>query len=500
MSIYKRGKHFYHNFRLNGQRYHGACKGCSTIRQAEAYEKKMKEELKKAAVQEDAIKFHEREIKKISGHGDIELEDAIERAIAEPTGRPQTNAQIKFKKTAWYDFCAFCRSQDIKTMRAVSHSVAKEYFAYVKENGKFAKNISYYRNGQKIEYTMPNRMLAPSTINKIIQTCEWVFSTLSHESGISLNPFLNVPILANQYESRDIFTDDEIQLILNSDDNFCTPLCRIALFTGLREGDICCLRWSNIDLEHNFIKLVMRKTRRAVEIPIIDHPYLDKLYSEKSQSEYVFPIQHDVYVNKKSGVPYRITKFLKCLGVEKTRESETRTRKISNKDFHSLRHTFAVKCAENDIPLHVVQQVLGHSNPRITEIYTAHHNRKVAKRAMNRFRLFDDTNHAPVIYRLLFALEHFNDMLYSDKINFVNMLKNDVAEVKIEKFLSVVRQFMTMPKDEIDLLKTQEKLQQNRVHQEYMKWYNSIIFDNIETEEQKNISELSMHAAAEKEF
>ena len=79
-------------------------------------------------------------------------------------------------------------------------------------------------------------------------------------------------------------------------------------------------------------------------------------------------------------------------------------------------------------------------------------------------------------------------------------MENDVAEVKIEKFLSVVRQFMTMPKDEIDLLKTQEKLQQNRVHQEYMKWYNSIIFDNIETEEQKNISELSMHAAAEKEF
>lgn len=497
MSIEKQGKHFYYNFRLNTKRYHGACKGCSTMRQAEAYEKRLKADLKKAEAQEDTIKFHEREIKKIIGNDDILLVNAIDRAIAEPTVRTVSKSQINFKKVAWDDFCAFCYSKDIKTMRAVSHAIAKEYFAYIKEKGKYSKTITYLRNGKKIEYTATDRMLAPSTINKIIQTCEWVFSALSHESGISLNPFSNIPVLPNQYESRDIFTDEEIQLILNSDNIFCAPLCRIALFTGLREGDICCLRWDNIDFEHNFIKLVMRKTGRSVEIPIIDRPYLEKLYFEKTQSEYIFPVQHDIYVNIKGGIPYRITKFLRSLGIDKNRKIETRTRQISSKDFHSLRHTFAVKCAENDIPLHVVQQVLGHGNPRITEIYTAHHNRNIVKQAMNRFRLFDNSSHAPVIYRLLFALEHFNDMLYSDKINFVKMLKNDIADAKIEKFLSDVRRSMTMPKDEIELLKAQEKLQRTREQREYMEWYNSIIVDNVETEEQKNISELSILAAAE---
>ena len=109
MSIEKQGKHFYYNFRLNAKRYHGACKGCSTMRQAETYEKRLKADLKKAAVQEDAIKFHEQEIKKIIGRDDILLVDAIDRAIAEPTARPKTKAQIKFKKSAWYDFCAFCQ-------------------------------------------------------------------------------------------------------------------------------------------------------------------------------------------------------------------------------------------------------------------------------------------------------------------------------------------------------------------------------------------------------
>ena len=495
MSIYKRGKHFYHNFRLNGQRYHGACKGCSTIRQAEAYEKKMKAELKKAAAQEDAIKFHEREIKKISGNDDILLVDAIERAIAEPTGRSSSKSQINFKKVAWNDFCDFCYSKKIKTMRAVSHAIAKEYFAYIKEKGKFTKTIAYIRNGKKIEYTATDRMLAPSTINKIIQMCGWVFSILSHESGISINPFLNIPVLPNQYESRTVFSDEEIQLILNSEDNFCMPLCRIALFTGLREGDICCLRWKNIDFEHNFIKIVMRKTRREVDIPIIDRPYLEKLYSERTQSEYVFPNQHDVYINTKGGVPYRISKFLKRLGIEKNRESETRTRKISNKDFHSLRHTFAVKCAENDIPLHIVQQVLGHGNPRITEIYTAHSNRRVAKRAMNRFRLFDNSDQAPKIFQLLFAFTHFNELLFSDKIKFVSMLNKAIPETEINKFLFTVRKFIQIPNEERDLLKQAEQLRQDREFAEYEKWYNTSLTE--ETEEQKAISELSMMVTSE---
>ena len=182
----------------------------------------------------------------------------------------------------------------------------------------------------------------------------------------------------------------------------------------------------------------MRKTRQSVEIPIIDRPYLEKLYSEKSQSEYVFPIQHDVYVNKKSGVPYRVTKFLKCLGVEKTRESETRTRKISNKDFHSLRHTFAVKCAENDIPLHVVQQVLGHGNPRITEIYTAHHNRKVTKLAMTRFRLLDNSNQMQIAERIIFILEHFSELHHLEQKKITSILLNGLSGVHITELVSVV--------------------------------------------------------------
>lgn len=38
--------------------------------------------------------------------------------------------------------------------------------------------------------------------------------------------------------------------------------------------------------------------------------------------------------------------------------------------FHSLRHSFAVRCQDKGIPLNVIQQLLGHENISTTSIYT----------------------------------------------------------------------------------------------------------------------------------
>ncbi|WP_459765326.1 tyrosine-type recombinase/integrase [Alkaliphilus crotonatoxidans] len=43
---------------------------------------------------------------------------------------------------------------------------------------------------------------------------------------------------------------------------------------------------------------------------------------------------------------------------------------ISYKKFHTSRHTFATKLFEKDVPLSSVQELLGHSSSKTTEIYT----------------------------------------------------------------------------------------------------------------------------------
>jgi hypothetical protein len=38
--------------------------------------------------------------------------------------------------------------------------------------------------------------------------------------------------------------------------------------------------------------------------------------------------------------------------------------------FHSLRHTFVSLCRESNVPLAVVESIVGHSNPAMTRHYT----------------------------------------------------------------------------------------------------------------------------------
>ena len=53
------------------------------------------------------------------------------------------------------------------------------------------------------------------------------------------------------------------------DDDFILALFAIGTCTGLREGDICTLRWSEVDLESGWITRRTSKTGSIVTIPIL---------------------------------------------------------------------------------------------------------------------------------------------------------------------------------------------------------------------------------------
>ena len=67
-------------------------------------------------------------------------------------------------------------------------------------------------------------------------------------------------------EPRQPFTEHELQTIRENFDPFTEPLFIIAMATALREGDICTLKWSEIDFENRVIRRSkMRKTGKSVD-------------------------------------------------------------------------------------------------------------------------------------------------------------------------------------------------------------------------------------------
>jgi len=173
--------------------------------------------------------------------------------------------------------------------------------------------------------------------------------------------------------TREAFTQDEIILIRDNLDDFTRPLFTLAMMTALREGDICLLRWSDIDFSENVIRRRMNKTGHVVEIPI-DNDLRGYLAQQKTPdaSEYVFPSHAVMYRSNASGVSYRVKQFLERIGIKSTCIPEGRQRAISVKDLHSCRHTFCYYAGLRGIPLSVVQSIVGHMSPEMTKHYSAH--------------------------------------------------------------------------------------------------------------------------------
>ena len=159
----------------------------------------------------------------------------------------------------------------------------------------------------------------------------------------------------------------------------------MAVWTGLREGDICTLKWNEVDLINHLITRKTRKTGAIVQIPISNQLYSLFTATPRTDSEYVFPAHAQMYQTNSCGVSYRIKQFLKGLGIETTRVPEGRTRAISVKDLHSCRHTFCYYAGIAGIPLTVVQSIVGHMSPAMTKHYSAHASIEDKRRGMERF-------------------------------------------------------------------------------------------------------------------
>ena len=101
-----------------------------------------------------------------------------------------------------------------------------------------------------------------------------------------------------------------------------------------------------------------------------------------------------MYQNNPSGISYWVKSFLEGLGIQTTRIGRNRGRATSVKDVHSLRHTFVYFAGCYQIPLPVVQSILGHMSPKMTKHYQAHADREAKEKYLA--KMPDFIGHAEV--------------------------------------------------------------------------------------------------------
>lgn len=167
----------------------------------------------------------------------------------------------------------------------------------------------------------------------------------------------------------------------------------LALYGGLRIGEICSLKWGDIYLENNLIqidktllriqetdytpgcsnktKILIDKPKTSNSIRIIPLPeFIIKHLQTMKQGPDIYVITGTACFMEPRTCLDKYKKVLKTTG-------------ISDYTFHALRHTFATRCVEMGFDIKSLSEILGHANINVTLQRYVHPSMEMKRKQMN---------------------------------------------------------------------------------------------------------------------
>ncbi|MFC1733562.1 tyrosine-type recombinase/integrase [candidate division KSB1 bacterium] len=156
-------------------------------------------------------------------------------------------------------------------------------------------------------------------------------------------------------------------LELEPQDSHAVGMIKLALYTGMRRGEMFRLKWDDIDFSRKIITLVTPKGGKVQRIPLSEMAQKVLEYIPKTDSPYIFP-------GRNGKQRKDIKKPLK------------RIKKLANlppdfRPLHGLRHVYASMLASSgQVDMYTLQKLLTHKSPQMTQRY-AHLRDEALKKA-----------------------------------------------------------------------------------------------------------------------
>lgn len=163
----------------------------------------------------------------------------------------------------------------------------------------------------------------------------------------------------------------------------------ISLLMGLRIGELCGLKWSDVDFKSKTLHINRtvqriaiaednRKTKVVISSPksrtscrsITIPDFLVEYFKKFKADSDCYILSNSKKVIEPRTMQYRYKKVLQSA-------------RISYHNYHQLRHTFATNCMQNGFDIKTLSNVLGHSNVNLTLSRYIHPDTAHERRLMN---------------------------------------------------------------------------------------------------------------------
>ena len=209
---------------------------------------------------------------------------------------------------------------------------------------------------------------------------------------------LNMPLPSYKQKRVCVFSDQEVQRMataIQDVPNQKNTGILLALCAGMRIGEICALKVSDIDFLAGTIdvsRAVQRiQTGKKTEL-LVQTPKSDA-------SERVIPLPSDLLSHLKTAVRGLPENAYVLTGTS-NKPMEPRTLRyyfsgflkrcnIRYRNFHVLRHTFATRCIETGMDVKSLSELLGHADVRTTLKLYVHPSLESKRRAIQKIALLD---------------------------------------------------------------------------------------------------------------
>ena len=302
-----------------------------------------------------------------------------------------TRHRFRFYCDEWLQ----ARKSKIKESTYIKYNTALEKYIKPRLGDCFPLGLT---NGLVDHFTnelLYEEKLSPKSVRDILTILKGILKyTTERFPGVFPAVEINYP-KCGRHEMRVLSREEQKKLVayLQTDMDACKFGVLLALFTGLRIGEVCALRWDCISLSSKSIRIAATMQRlqnidttgssrtrlvtgtpksetSARTIPLTDYAAeLCKRMQPKSATAYVLTGTEKCMEPRT--LQYRMAKYTKDCG-------------LVGVHFHTLRHTFATRAVEAGFEIKSLSEILGHASTTITLDRYVHSSMELKREEMNK--------------------------------------------------------------------------------------------------------------------
>lgn len=234
--------------------------------------------------------------------------------------------------------------------------------------------------------------LSPKTVQCIISLLKSILKyayRMNHISSVSTS-YIGIKQEQRPMHILSITDQNALTIYINEHPTPTNLGILLCLYTGMRIGEICALKWSDILWDEQCVRIektLQRLQNNTKSIPktsiVITAPKSSCSIRKVPLPDGLYNMLHQYKQKDDTFILTGTISYIEPRTMQNRYKSILKQCNINDTNFHSLRHTFATRCIELGFDVKSLSEILGHANVNITLNRYVHPSMEQKQRNMN---------------------------------------------------------------------------------------------------------------------